>query len=822
MNRKVMKHLLWKDARTLGPLALAIPVLVLLFFGALSFVSGMSRLDAEAQFSGAYGIWCLLPVLIAYGAPAVLVGGEEESGSLAWLRTLPASWHSIASSKLIVTTLCLMLGWLVASICFVLFWSSIAPEKLDRIPKPDPFYAHLTGNIAMSLVVMLSSFSMAYLFRSPITALILTAPMILCCLVFVFATTFSIAPMSPIQTAETNIPPATQLAFALVCGLVIVVLFLLHQRIAHRRLSRSSGPTRSSIGSAATDAFRPPKDPTDPYRSVSAWYGSAVSFGRPPKWYALLFQHLRQMGWQFWLLSFMAGIGAISIAAQPGFATAVGAIALLSIGSLSFYGDSVKQRCKFFADRGVSPTLVWVTRIVPTLFVTAATTTLVTVVVLLMSLDSVSEGVSLSLRLAIGVLAVFSLAQFISQWSPRPVLTFFATPVFGAFAAFAFTPLFRYYPSSFPVLSLSGLILLFATWQLTSRWMSMDLVRRWHRPYAVYGIAALLIPYIIVLGVRWAAAPWADSKWQESVAIRSIETSGRYDQVALLDSAYLRKIDDQVQRFGSRALIPEHFEELLVLELEDQDSIGEHVSMRQLRDVCTLGFPSDYGPEIPLDVGMDASLSEKWNREHADELASWEDRVDRIYAKSISVLQKWSRITRQKAIEGTASQNQLYGIAETADFFASQYLLSYAQWDHRLPAVEQLFLEIPSQSDIDLARRNSLIRDWRQARSKTVDRRRFAGRFCTAPSTDRWWLGVERFRANRYFDRAVQTILREWKSGTDRMPEAKIEEVHQLLVEAYLETEAPESYGVSPLTTRLRQSAMTDHRFAEIRRMRSN
>ena len=81
MNQKVMQRLIWKDARTLAPLMIATLAAVvvcnlLLYF----FAAGATNTEGLQRLKLSGIIWILLPNLLAFGAPAILVGGEEESG----------------------------------------------------------------------------------------------------------------------------------------------------------------------------------------------------------------------------------------------------------------------------------------------------------------------------------------------------------------------------------------------------------------------------------------------------------------------------------------------------------------------------------------------------------------------------------------------------------------------------------------------------------------------------------------------------------------------------------------------------------------------
>ena len=116
MTAKMLRHLLWKDARSVRPLILA-AVLAIAGFYLLLFLYAKSTTDPfTEQVTLAYVIWIMVPNLFAFSLPAFLIGSEEESGSLAWLKTLPASWKSIALSKFLIALGYTVVVWLISTI----------------------------------------------------------------------------------------------------------------------------------------------------------------------------------------------------------------------------------------------------------------------------------------------------------------------------------------------------------------------------------------------------------------------------------------------------------------------------------------------------------------------------------------------------------------------------------------------------------------------------------------------------------------------------------------------------------------------------------
>lgn len=821
MNRKIMKHLLWKDARTLGPLAIAIPVLVLLFFGALGLLDNDINLDGTSRLSGGYTIWFLLPILIAYGAPAVLVGGEEESGSLAWLRTLPASWSSISQSKLLVTTVCLGIAWLISTLCFLGYWESI-PERMLRSVRagaaPEPFWLHFVGNIWLSLVLMLSSFITAYLLRSPITALIAVVPVMGAAVGGTAGLTFFLAPVEAANRLPGAPPPAATVAvFCLVGLVVLLILLVMHQLAARQRLEKpASRMAERKSAMPSREAFRPP-----PTASEFNWYGSAIAHGRPPQWFALLWQNMRQMGWHFWCLVTIGVFGAFSMLARGSSIELVGGLGLLAglcLGSLPFYGDSVRNRCRFFADRGVSPTMVWWTRIAPT-----------ALALLLLSLmawgcASLSVGHVIPLHESLNVLAivfaVFSLAQLTSQWSPRPVLTFFAAPVFCCFAGFALASLFNFYSWSVWVLAFSGLVLMFASWRLTPRWIRGETGKPYILRLLGYGAFALLLPYVLVLGGRWITTPAVDAQWRQQMlsmtfsASRNSSRDSSEDVMQLRDQAFgvsMLHLNSMMRPMPLNSLSTNELIDAIKNELADDQAIGGHVSVRQLHNLAALGSKDwqkyqdslfgEYTQQLGFGFssGVGETLSEQakadeppgYSDEEVEQLRENESEVRLLAAR---VLVKWSTTVREMALAGNASFSQVFGLAETADSQLEPLLSSFEDLYHNEPneaeaELLELFGSLPDKTLVRQSRRISLIRDWQRYAQPTESSlqmgRRFAGLYSMAPSQR--WLAVERIRSDRYLDKAMKLILSKWDSGQDFQSLEQTRELDELLQLAYFQ-----------------------------------
>jgi hypothetical protein len=814
MTQRILQRLIWKDARTLKALAIATPVAIVGFYLLIGVFTALSGAGAVEQISLAYAIWFLLPILLAYGAPAVLVGGEEESGSLAWLQTLPAGWRSIATSKLLVASACLLLAWGVGTLCLMSYWAALRPSDVDGIREgrglPEPFWIHFAGAVALSFAVMLSSFTTAYWIRSPITALLAVVPLMIAVVYGVFYLVFLAIPGEqrhmPIELSDRMLVGFIALIVLSAIGLLLGLSFL----AAWRRLTR---PASGRVGEGgASDAFRPP-------RADAASMSSRTSLaGRPGKWGALLWQQFTPVRWHLIGLVMAAIAGVLLTMTESNFfaplGCLIGFLACFSIASLTFYSDSVRQRSVFLSDRGISPTLVWLTRVGPTLLATLAVFA-VAAVVLAHHYGVHWDGVAafrwdqrVANWFAVGV-ASYALTQLASQWSPRPTLAFFAGPVFVHFAAFALAGLFLFFPNASPVLFVSAAVLLFASWQLMPQWMAGDTGRGYLGPFLGYITLAVVLPYILVLGARSITTPTEDTAWRNQLLEMTLPEAGPgADQVAILNPAFVRRIETlataPVVEIDGRG-------ERVAKELAETDAIGEQIAFKELLQIV---MPArEYG----LSYHQDQAANNVAVYQTPLVLSDTEQTRDarRLQFDALRVLLKWSRLTRQQAVVGNATFDVLFGVAENADLIAARVLKAYVDQQGMTPELRELVEQMPG---VDLVRRSreiSLIRNWKRYETGGG---KFAGAYPGPPS--QWWLAVERKRSARFIDKLAKTLVDRWSSDQTGWTPEELEEISALAREAYLSDASVGSayYQNAELTEQLKKTDETDRLTTELRR----
>jgi hypothetical protein len=755
MNQKVMQRLIWKDARTIAPLGIATFAGILLCNALLyGFTAGTATPPGQHQLPLARMVWILLPNLLAFGAAAMLVGGEEESGSLAWLRTLPASWRGIALSKLSVALGSLMIAWTVGSVMYGLQWK-LAPDALVTWAEhtdqaPDWSLPAVSAQLVFSIVLMLTSFIMAYWFRSPINALLAVLP------VMIALTAGMVGVQEYLLQSVDGLPrwrliPTVRLVGLLVvsAGSLILLLLGLHQWVAKRRLTGTESSFSGRIErTAAAEAFRPPRP------IPSTWYGASLGYQRPSVTGALLWQATHQSLGVLVLLTIVASIGMTIAQWTRGslleLAGLVAAIAMFGIAGLTFYGDSVRKRSVFLSDRGVSPTLIWRTRLAPTLIALA-----IVIAVLLLNRMLFQGRIyryrSNDLLLILTLMLVgYALTQLVSQWSPRPVLAFLAAPVFFALASFLFAPLFNDYREGALLAAWSSIpVLLFASWRLTPRWLSGSMGRGYALRFIGYLAVALLLPYMMVLSIRAATIPAEASQWRGQLL--SLELPDRSDGDQPIE--IVSPSENEIGRLRSSWSLEfyleqpknDDFEQRYALEMASADSVGKFVSLGEL----VARMPSwPRGIEQTRQLGASSRLR----------LANRGFELD-----AARLLLKWSTMVRKAARDGDASFVQLTRVAEQAEQVVATVLDDLVRSSGITPEIEELIGLFPDDDLVLRSRRNSLIAAWQ------VDQRRddrsvaFPG--ATRPQRFMVLSWMEDLRRDRFIDKTVRLAEQSWRSG---------------------------------------------------------
>lgn len=805
MISRTLQRLMWKDARALFTLTTATLLAVLGFNALLVLADVMIRLDGQAREMFTVMIWLLTPMLVAMGAAPVLVGGEEESGSLAWLRSLPTSWLQIVTSKLLVSAAVLVSLWCVATLCAagVSVLLRISWDRLSPASGPgEPIAIMVAGVFALGLGVMLVSFMTSFAFKSPITALIMVIPLLVGALiVFGYVNRFLLLSLVP----ESERAAFAITAVSVVAELCVLLVLMFASAYYRLRLPRG-GWKRPSVDPTAAARYRPPS----PLLAAPSEYLPFV--GRPSPRRALLFSAAQPIRWHLVGLSACGAIAGIFLMVLPrpfyGVLLTTFYLVLVMIAALTFYADAVGDRCRFLYDRGISPTLVWWSRLTVTGTCVGIVASIAAVAMWLSSqVAAFTAGVPFisgpTIRaLLCGVVAGFAILQLVSQWSPRPALTFFAGPIAFSMVAGFLAILLSFYPDAYPVLLLSAGVLLFASWWLMPFWMNRRTREvRYVLPMLAAIALAALLPYTVVLTVRFMTAPALRVSWRQELASLTLPNAGAGEaETAILSEAAERNF---ALLYTGPWVDAKGREERLQDELRATDVIGYHTSMRELLQVLSPMKP--YGMPLSQDSASSAEVLVQPRFPSADAPLQFD---------AIRILLKWSRITREHAIEGKADFRTLLQVAEQADWLAAKSIQAYLDAFGINKPIAELIGRLPSERQVEQSRRVGLIRSWKQYQ---VHGESIAGTYSQPPS--QWWLAAERYRARRYLDEVVHMMLSGLHDTAAFSPADALRLGH-LESEAYLgSADAISAYRTQPsLSEWMQRMQTTDERFKRLRR----
>ncbi len=334
------------------------------------------------------------------------------------------------------------------------------------------------------ILLLLLGLACSYLIRSPLVSLLTLLPAY-------FLTVFGVIRLIDYFGFKMWVRAWPQL-IAIGVG-VLLAAWVLQLLLARRRflLPIHSFVPRAITTLSETHEYRPSRLPvrTQPSQAVS-----------------LLWQQLRQTGLLSIVLvgisAFFAFIYALTYAAaNRHYATGILSLApgfiVLSaswLGAIVFYGDNVHRRCAFFADRGISPTQVWWTRIAPPAAACLVLLVLIGLIALAAYSDNRDRLASESFQSVSVIIVMFAFGQLVSQWADRPLLAFLAAPAYAFVSLVPVYYLIQRFEANVAVILLTVPVLLFATWQMTRHWLDGQIQATYTARVLGYTALAVLMP----------------------------------------------------------------------------------------------------------------------------------------------------------------------------------------------------------------------------------------------------------------------------------------------------------------------------------------
>ncbi|TWT64615.1 ABC-2 transporter permease [Allorhodopirellula solitaria] len=499
-----LRHLLWKDTRMIASLATAILVGTLVFQLMIWFTIWANASPSNIYYTIA--LWILMPNLMALGVPPMLVGSEEESGTLGWLRSLPVPWPLVVVSKSLVGVIAVGVSWVFSSLLLwmtISVWESVLPLTVESMLQSDA----IRGFAFFSLELLFTGFFLAYLCRSPLRGLIILVPTIVglfYAMQWVEAWWDSHEDPHHLWSIGRVLITIAYTAF-----LILMPLLPARRRLARRRSRKSAGPPP---GLAERD--------DQPY-APSAMLGEA---SRPAMWRAFLWQAWRQQSrpliglaivavllmTAFWLRTFLFGLTRpwVSSDNMPLIVSVVLVLVCTWMGCLCFYPDSISRRHFFLADRGFPKRHVWWSRIV------APALAMVLVLLLVHYLGAGFRTRPWQTITRSCCLLGFACGLLSSMWMSRSTLAFFVAPLLTLAILFASMPFLDHYSGYLSYVALAAIPLVVASWRMTGDWLKD--AYRWTTQLRVSGyilLAVLVVPTTFFV-VRFGGMPRELPEWR--------------------------------------------------------------------------------------------------------------------------------------------------------------------------------------------------------------------------------------------------------------------------------------------------------------------
>ena len=475
-DRLAIGRLCWKEFRQLLPLGLLFPLLAVIFF-AVAMLPGNTPL-VTLVVGGISFLAATMPGLYATGVGALSVSYEKEQRTLGWLASLPIKPIRIVRVKLLMACAGLILFWALATALM-----GIA-RLVSRQQTPSFFEAFDTLAWPVhTLFLMMAGFALAWSTRSGMAAIlwvlpVATIPVILSNLIlslFRWRFDFEIDPAAPVL---------------ITCQIVsIAVAWWLAERNGSRAIGAQGTGGHAGLRSTREEGL------SEPW----GWQAEGAVPRSEPS--ALVWQFIAQNRMVLLGLSLMLGTAALiwplGFGVWGGLHSLSIVISVLGVswlGTSVFQGDSIAQRIRFLADRGIAPGWVWSTRqLAPASIVSLFLLGLLIALTVAGAGDSAADLFPL---LTLLVLIIYGTSHWVAQLLPSPIIASISAPLVAAMAAAYFTLSYVWFAPPWWLMAITVLIPLVATRALTRRWMDRRL--GWGYLFANLGFAALMVILPIV------------------------------------------------------------------------------------------------------------------------------------------------------------------------------------------------------------------------------------------------------------------------------------------------------------------------------------
>jgi hypothetical protein len=511
----IVKALVWKELRQIAPLFWA----VLGLGGGLNLLLITLFLLTSPGGSGVISPYSfiVMPIIFATGVGVLLVSVEKENRTLQWLQGMPVSSAQIAKTKFLVALVSLAAVWALSLLMFWLFrvvfqgQTGITKPELDSLSE-SYFYPILFPTV--SFFLGFAGLALAWQVSKPIYALLLLIPVT----VVVWITSeFSKVLLRP-QFGATPDSSSVDWGIGVASWAIGLVGAAVYGWLASQRdlaARTASTPWLSLLGESTKSTVAPPQ----------WWRWESV-----PQNSALLWQSARQnwLPWSMLTIVFFVGIWMCGAFPQIGgynddlsvrvldrdppalLVLFLGTVTVCWLGCLAFQGDNIANRIRFFADRGVSPTRVWISRHwIPILILLLATFWRLFTRRSFAQWEGADPQVILadSICFFLAALGIYSVSQWWSQCIRSPLLSVITSPLIaGVFIAYGLFALLMF-EAPIWLLGISLIIGGIATWSQMKDWMDRSFDRRFFGGHAAWLLTAMVIPLMPGIWAMLTAKP---------------------------------------------------------------------------------------------------------------------------------------------------------------------------------------------------------------------------------------------------------------------------------------------------------------------------
>lgn len=393
------QRLCWKESRQIAPLAIA-----LLSINFLLHILPISsdRLELQAVHRT---LLLLIPCLFAVGAGALLISQEKEQRTIGWLSSLPISSNQILFAKLIVSLLGLAITWFACLLLtFVFDFKSITLTAQTYIPFP------LAITVVNSVFLLCLGFATAWRWQTPLVALVMIVPLAAFPTFFIVATQ-SLSPENRISDFLSGVTYVFLSGAFLWYGWRSGQAFLTSK--PEYRLWQSLSRSFERRGSRGNLLGAQPQG----LASTLLWQFSTQNRMIPIAVAATI------------ILPLIAYVFQVPLKDNP--IIPIAAWLIVSwLGASVFQSDSVHQRIKFLAERGVAPRTIWWTRQIIPMGIVLIGTAIAAVLTRNIIEKIYTPNLSFPLVLFAfpAVLVAHAVAQWLGQLVRSPIVSLIVAP----------------------------------------------------------------------------------------------------------------------------------------------------------------------------------------------------------------------------------------------------------------------------------------------------------------------------------------------------------------------------------------------------------